>query len=217
MYYYSAFPLAIFFSLARSQFPPVNKSLICPASTLDKANASGTATFDASELSFSTSSGPDSWNLSWAMTVDEGSQKGYNNVSYPTFDTSIWIGQPPSINLYDGSNGFSGCAFIFGDLPTNTIERGQDDDGSCYQTFSEACVTALTEKVAIFAEWQTSSYTGGPYSNLTPPVLDYVCGNIKGAIGMYSGSGPVNNAFPAERQPYFDEGGFGEPVAGGPS
>src|SRR2546423_12177253 len=98
-------------------------------------------------------------NLSWTMTVNEGSQKGYDNVSFLTIDTSLWIGQPPSINLYDGSNGFSACAFSFGALPINTIERGQNDDGSCYQTFSQACVTALTDQVANFAHWQTSSFT----------------------------------------------------------
>ena len=65
------------------------------------------------------------------MTVDEGSQTGYNNVSFPTIETSIWFGQPLSSNFYDGSNDFSGCAFSSDELPLNTIETGQLDDGSC--------------------------------------------------------------------------------------
>jgi hypothetical protein len=133
MRYYTVF--FILLSATRAQFPPVNKSLICPASTLDKANASGTGTFDASLLASFGKSDSGNTNLSWAMTVNEGSQTDLNNVSFPTVNISLWIGQPPSINLYDGSNGFSACAISFGHLPINTIERGQDDDGSCYQTF----------------------------------------------------------------------------------
>jgi hypothetical protein len=75
----------------------------------------------------------------------------------------------------------------------------------------EACVTALTDQVANFARWKTSSFTGGPYSNLTPPVLGYVCSNIQGAIGAYTGNGPFANAFSAECQPYFDDGRSGQP------
>ena len=210
MHYYSIF--FILFSVTKAQFPPVNKSLICPASTLDNANASGTGTFDASLLASLGKSDNGNRNLSWAMTVNEGSQTDFNNVSFPTVDTSIWIGQPPSINLYDGSNAFSACAISFGDLPINTIERGQDDDGSCYQTFSKPCVAALTNQLANFAQWQTSGYTGGPYSNLTPPILGYVCGNIQAAVGVYSDNGPVGNLFPAECQPYFDDGRYGGPV-----
>ena len=208
MRYYSLLQFLFLSSLARArstQFPLVNQSNICPASVIDGANATGTGTFDAWELVFDQYY-HGSTNLSWAMTVDEGFQTGDNNVSFPTIDTSLWIGQPPGIDLYDGANGFSACAFQFGNLPLNTIERGQDDDGSCYQTFSPACVTALTDQVARFAQWQTSSYTGGPYSNLTPPILGYVCGNIQAAIGSYSGNGPVEHAFPAECQPYFQHG-----------
>jgi hypothetical protein len=149
MRHHSVLPLLVFFSSATAQFPSVNQSLVCPPSALDKANASGPVTFDPYQIE--STNGDSNQNLSWAMTVDEGSQTGYNNVSFPTFDTSIWIGQPPSLNLYYGENAFSACAYTFWDLPINTIERGQDDDGSCYQTFSEACVTALTDQVANFA------------------------------------------------------------------
>ena len=97
MHYYSI--SFILFSVTRAQLPPVNKSLICPASTLDNANASGTGTFDASLLASLGKSDNGNRNLSWAMTVNERSQTDFNNVSFSTVDTSIWIGQPPSINL----------------------------------------------------------------------------------------------------------------------
>ena len=211
-HYHGLLDLFLFISLASAQFPSVNKSLVCPASTLDHANASGSATFEAWQLSPVFEKSGVNTNLSMALTVDEGTQTGYNNVSFSTLDTSLWIGQPPIIDLYDGSNGFSGCAFAFGNLPLNTIERGQDDDGSCHQTFSEACVTALTNQVAEYAQWQVNTATGGPYSNLTPPILGYVCGNIQAAIGEYSGNGPVQSAFPAECKPYFDNGSEGQPA-----
>jgi hypothetical protein len=203
----SIFPFLLLFSVAKALFPPVNKSLLCPPSTLDNANASGAAFIDTSQH-WSFESGTANTNLTWAMTVNEGSITGYNNVSFPGFDTSIWIGQPPSINLYDGSNGLNGCAYIFGDLPINTIERGQDDDGSCHQTFSEACVTALTNQVAIAlaAQWQTSSPTGGLNSNPTQSVLASVCSDIGLAMGTYARNVPFPRHFPAECLPYFDTG-----------
>ena len=199
--------------LAKAQSLNLNDSQLCPLSIFNNANATGTVSLDLNDYTYDAGDNP---NLTFSMTFSTGSGIGDDNISFPIVNTTLWVGQPPGIDLYSGSNGYSACGFVFTNLPVNTIERGQSDDGSCHQTFSPACVETLTQQVADFALYQTSSFTGGPFSNLTPPVLSYVCGNIQSAIGQYTGGHwptehQVNYAFPKECQSYLDDGSVGFP------
>lgn len=54
----------------------------------------------------------------------------------------VWLDPTGNTNLNDGTNEYSACAFLFKDLPENTIRRDQADEGACEQTLSSQCVYA---------------------------------------------------------------------------
>ena len=176
----------------------------------ENANATGTFGFislyanDGSpdDLTTNATHNTSSQNITWSMTVNSPGHPE-EAAYYNAYQTDFWLGTPPGVNFDNGSNPYSACAFQFGALPENTLRRGQKDDGSCEQTFSKDCVLALTDKAALIAQYLTSDYTPGPYSNLTPPVLGGICGIIQAGLGQANVAG---NAFPSACRPYFDDG-----------
>ena len=104
------------------------------------------------------------------------------------------------MNLNDGENEYSACAYLYKTLPRNTNLRGAKDDTSCEQMFSRDCVDALTDRAATVANWMVQNPTLGPYSNLTPPILAPICLRIQEDIGI------VEDNMPAECRPYFYAG-----------
>ncbi len=46
----------------------------------------------------------------------------------PDVIARLWLDEYDDVNLNDGDNQFSACAYIFKALPENTVRRGQDDE-----------------------------------------------------------------------------------------
>jgi hypothetical protein len=168
---------------------------ICSAN-LGQANATGSSGFASNAFAIGLKSSYG--NVTWSVAV------GRTNLSSDPYYANIYVGTPAGLDFDDGSNPFSGCAMVFSHIPENTVRRAQNDDGSCHQAFSEGCVHALTEKAANIAQGLTSTFTPGPFSNLTPPVLDSICGLIATGLGQGHVKG---NEFPSECQPFFSGGG----------
>lgn len=91
---------------------------------------------------------------------------------------STWISTNGANFSDDFQLGYDVCGLSFGPLFDNTIRRGQDDDGSCLQTFDEACVGAIKYAVSNFAVELTLNPTPPPNSNLTSSSLPTVCNDI---------------------------------------
>lgn len=141
-----------------------NSSNVCQDSIVSSANATGTQgrgdLYDNGlglwKVAVSTNSS--------AITIEEGRE--LTEMS-PGAVANVWLDPFEDINLSDGDNGFSACAYIFKGLPYNTMLRGQQDDSSCTQTLSEKCVKAITWRAAETAKWLVQNPTQGPFSNLT--------------------------------------------------
>lgn len=203
-------------------------SSTCPAA-LDFANATGTSlVWDTYMIpdgtSFTWSSPADAGvliheplnttafgtghNISYSVAVHNSTLQASENASYPVLERSVWVGQPPGINLYTGSNLYSACAIVFSSFPNNTNRLGQDDNGNCEQTLSSACIDKLTKKLATFAQYQVAMpATIGPYNNLTnadgSSMLPAICSNIAGDVGGWNiGDTGDANVIPSECQPY---------------
>lgn len=80
---------------------------------------------------------------------------------------NVWLDPFTNVELTNGRNDYSACAYIFKSLPYNTMLRGQDDDTSCEQMLSKECIAAITSRAAETARWLVQSPTQGPFSNLT--------------------------------------------------
>ncbi|KAJ9606929.1 hypothetical protein H2200_008940 [Cladophialophora chaetospira] len=155
------------------------------------ANATSDGSFDGT---FSPSAKSNGLGL-WRVTVNTN----YTNEKISTAQSrateespdavaNVWLDPFKGTDLNNGGNPYSACAFSFKGLPQNTIERGQHDDGTCTQMLSQKCVAALEEVAANSAKWLVQNPTVGPYSNLTPPILEPICQQI------------------SECAPYFDDG-----------
>lgn len=143
-----------------------NATNICKAELSQPANATGVQYYDSYKFQ---GSGLGLWRVavstnSSAATIEEGRELTEES---PGAIADVWLDPFEGINLMDGDNGYSACAFIFKGLPYNTNLRGQKDDTSCTQMFSEKCVEAITWRAAETARWLVSSPTQGPFSNLT--------------------------------------------------
>lgn len=153
----------------------------------------------------------------WSVSVDTNHTfNGGDGNTVLTEDSpgavaNVWLDSYTDIHLDYGGNYYSACAYIFKGLPSNTIRRGQQDDGSCTQTLSKKCVLKLTNLAALNAGWLIGDPGGGPYSNLTPPVLATICDKISNGFGTIN-QGPQKrdtqtlNTFPRECDAFFKNG-----------
>lgn len=168
------------------------------SSLLTSANATGTFTFSAGAASDFSSyqslrgvAAPQTFqNLSLTVTVNSPVSEGATTASNTNL-TNIWLGTPSYANLSSDTIPFSGCAILVPATDINAIERGQKDDGSCYQTFSKPCVDALTAQAVEIATGLTDTFTPGPNSNLTPSALPGICEQI--ANDLFKGGAPLPN------------------------
>jgi hypothetical protein len=171
---------------------PTNSSCM---NIFNSANASGIRPFmslQISALEKVNKGGPGNNELNWALTVNgPGASEAPDQ-----FDNIVWLGTPPDVNLDDGNNPFSACGMLFTDLPANTRERGQSDDGSCNQTLDPNCISALTSKASAIAMSLTADCTPGANSNCS---IAEVCPTIFTQLGTQA-------AFVPECVPYFDIG-----------
>lgn len=129
---------------------------------------------------------------------------GVNTSSSPGAAADIWLDPFTSTNLAAGNNWYSACAIIFRNLPNNLIRRGQMDVGNCEQMLSPECVHALEERTANVARGLTGNPI--PQWNLTPPVLDPICSEIRRSIGepsLEERDDPLKEPLPKECDPYF--------------
>lgn len=134
-------------------------SLWNPANATDKQNAT----------ILGSNNGLGLWRIAVATEFQEATIEDNPKLTEtsPGAYANVWLDTFTDIDLTDGSNGFSACAYIFKDLPYNTMLRGQDDDGSCEQTLSKECIAAISWRAAETAQWLVANPTQGPYSNLT--------------------------------------------------
>lgn len=71
---------------------------------------------------------------------------------------------------------------MIGPTSENTLYRGQDDDGTCKQTFDAECVHDLQSMATQFALDQTLNENGFIRANLSDDSLPQVCKNIGKSI-----------------------------------
>jgi hypothetical protein len=105
---------------------------VCPQ-LLEHANATGAEAFalpisaGANELG--------QWRISvrsiFSVSSIESAESKANE-TYPDAVANLWLDPWKGVNLNDGVNPFSACAYVFKTLPENTIRRGQNDDTTCY-------------------------------------------------------------------------------------
>ena len=88
------------------------------------------------------------------------------NASNPNAVANVWLDPFVGIDLNSGEV-FSACAYLYKDLPRNTLLRGQGDDTTCEQMLSRKCVEEITMRAATTAQWLVQNPTLGPSSNLT--------------------------------------------------
>lgn len=93
-------------------------------------------------------------NFSWTIAV---SQPAGDTVR--TTNMSLYFGTPAGQDLRLGTLSYSACAILFEGLSDNLIRRGQIDEGSCMQTFSEECVKALADQASITGFYLTNGFT----------------------------------------------------------
>ncbi|KAL8780654.1 MAG: hypothetical protein Q9213_006363 [Squamulea squamosa] len=77
---------------------------------------------------------PTNWTYNTAVTVSNGGG-GYSQ--------TVWIDTPNVVNLTSKNLPYYGCVSVFLGLPHSTVQRGQNDNGDCMQTFDEGCVSAV--------------------------------------------------------------------------
>lgn len=134
--------------------------------------------------------------FSFNPQVDQGQQQGQpdnesgkskplevaytvtQNLNDSRIQASTWISTNGANFSDDFQLGYDVCGLNFGPLFENTIRRGQNDNGSCVQTFDEACVGAIKYAVSSFALELTLNPTPPPNSNLTSTSLPTVCNDI---------------------------------------
>ena len=160
--------LTIFVSLVSRTIQADSQKLqnICPA-LIKNANATGE---EASNLPNLESTRMGRWRVSVRSNYSAASiasAESKANETDPDAVASIWLDPFEDVNLNDGSNSYSSCAYILKQLPENTIRRGQDDDTSCHQMLSKDCVEAITSRIAYTAQWLVQTPTLGPFNNLT--------------------------------------------------
>ena len=146
--------------------------------TYAQANATGTFGLSDSDVQPQNSARHVSHNLTWSVSMSSPGHVQTFNYSIEDFKTNLWLGTPEGTNLNDGTNPYSACAIAFTYLPPNTINKGQHDDGTCYQTLSKVCVDALTTKAAHLGQALAGSFIRGP--NGTDAIFDLgdVCSQI---------------------------------------
>ena len=84
----------------------------------------------------------------------------------PDAIANVWLDPKDGVDLNSGEV-FSACAYVYKNLPANTLRRGQQDDGTCVQMLSKSCVEEITTRAALTAQYLVQTPTLGPYSNLT--------------------------------------------------
>ncbi|KAL8795418.1 MAG: hypothetical protein Q9195_002159 [Heterodermia aff. obscurata] len=121
-------------------------------SLLTHANATASRSFQSPLLGGFTELGS-SPNETFLLTA--AVNEAVNNATNATgIDTTIWFGVHQDRNLPQDGLAFAGCAIIIDALPLDSIKRGQADNGTCAQTFSESCTKALINRTAaISADW----------------------------------------------------------------
>ena len=92
--------------------------------------------------------------VSWTVAVSQPYNEGVGFTNY-----SLYLGTPSGFDFRPGNLNFSGCAMIFQGLPENLIRRGQEDEGTCQQTFSKECVKAINRQASDTGFYLTSTYT----------------------------------------------------------
>ena len=85
----------------------------------------------------------------------------------PDAVANVWMEPFEGIDLNNGDNSFSACAYLYKLIPDNTNLRGQEDDSTCEQMLSSNCVEELTKRASLTAQYLVQNPTLGPYSNLT--------------------------------------------------
>jgi hypothetical protein len=100
----------------------------------------------------------------------------YGNAETSHTEVSVWV-STNQVNYSDNFNlGFDACYFQL-PISTNTILRGQNDDGTCISTLNSACVNDLQVAANAYAV-QLVGTGGGLTNNLTSDSLPGVCNTI---------------------------------------
>lgn len=89
-------------------------------------------------------------NVTWTVAVSQPAGDAVANTN-----VSLYLGTPSGKDLRSNQPIYSACAILFEDIPDNLVRRGQDDDGTCTQTFSKECVDALQYQAALTGYWLT--------------------------------------------------------------
>ena len=123
-----------------------------------------------------------------------------NNATNSTgIDTTIWFGMPPDRNLPQDGLSYAACAIIIDELPLDSIKRGQADNGSCEQTFSESCNQALINRLAEITIDMANDAVPGQNGNWTTSMYPDICENIASQLSDKDG-------VPNECKKFRDEG-----------
>ncbi|KAL8890230.1 MAG: hypothetical protein Q9215_002614 [Flavoplaca cf. flavocitrina] len=127
---------------------------------------------------------PADWSYNTAVAVEnDGSSR-----------QTYWIDTQDGSDIWSEELPYYGCLAGFHSLPRRTIERGQDDNGDCMQTFDEDCVRDTIEmakqRTASFDE--TKDATGQVCSDLIQSGLPESCQKY---LDPDSSSGSVVSGF----------------------
>lgn len=159
--------------LAQSQSTGLEAQEVCP-DLLDRANASSKSSLSYQWSANGDDNGLGQWVVSVRTNISAESIQtatGSGNETNPDVSANVWLDPFVDVDLNNGDNPFSSCAYIIRSLPENTIRRGQDDDTSCEQMLSKSCVEEITWRASQTARWLVQNPTYGPFSNLTVSFL----------------------------------------------
>ena len=166
-------------------------------SLLTHANATSSVNFQNSLIGgFSDSGTSPSEPFLLTVAVNEV----VNNATDSTgADTTIWFGMHQDRNLKQDGLDFAGCAIIIDGLPLDSIKRGQTDNGSCEQTFSAKCATALIQRIADISYNLAQYAVPGEDGNRTTGMYQSICDNIASQLSD-------KNHVPDDCKTFRDEG-----------
>lgn len=185
--------ITLFTTSTSAQNPTSNATDINTNCTIVWNTANGTGLFDV-PLSNIKSTDP----VRWQLAVNSPGNPSEDAAQQNDYDATIFLGTPQGVDFYDGSIGFSACAFHLG-IPLNTIKRGQSDNGDCSQTLSLDCANALEARATSIAQSVTATIPIPEQAGATS-LVDSVCMSIEPSLTL--------GGWPAECAPYFvDESG----------
>jgi hypothetical protein len=163
----------------------------------------GTVTFNPNVAQGQQSSGGSSFStpISWALTA----YQPYGNADNSHLELSLWISTNQANYSDNFSLGFDACYFRLAPITSNTVLRGQNDDGTCSSTLNIACIDDLQTAASTYAMQLVGTLNTAFTGNLTSQSLPGVCNSIadmtnknfpRSCAVFFDGPGQLNGGLP---------------------